>query len=72
MGVGLAIVMETKIKDARYTCLASGYKILASRAASHNQGGIALLWKEDHQGFEVDCDGNEDKGCSLYLPRVGI
>jgi len=54
MGVGLAVVLETKITDARYTRLASGYKILASRAASHNQGGIALLWKEDHQGFEVE------------------
>ncbi len=43
MGVGLAVVMETKISDVRYTRLASGYKILASKAASHNQGGIALL-----------------------------
>ena len=31
-----------------------GYKILASKATSHNQGGIALLWKENHQGFEVE------------------
>ena len=54
MGVGLAVVMETKITDARYTRLASGYKILASRAASHNQGGIALLWKENHRWFEVE------------------
>ena len=48
------MVMETKITDARYTRLTSGYKILASKAASHNQGGIALLWKENHQGFEVE------------------
>jgi len=54
MGVGLAVVTETKITDVRYTRLASGYKILTSRAASHNQGGIALLWKENHRGFEVD------------------
>jgi hypothetical protein len=54
MGAGLAIVTETKISDNRYTRLASGYKILASKAASHNQGGIALLWKENHQGFEVE------------------
>jgi hypothetical protein len=54
MGVGLAVVMETKITDACYTRLAWGYKILASRAASHNQGGIALLWKENHRGFEVE------------------
>jgi hypothetical protein len=24
------------------------------KATSHNQGGIALLWKENHQGFEVE------------------
>ena len=54
MGVGIAVVMETKITDARYTCLASGYKILALKATSHSQGGIALLWKENHRGFEVE------------------
>ena len=53
MGVGLAILTETKITDDRYTRLASGYKILASKAASHNQGGIALLWRENHQGSVV-------------------
>jgi hypothetical protein len=54
MGVSLAIVTETKITDARYTRLASGYKVLASKATSHNQGEIAMLWKENHQGFEVE------------------
>jgi hypothetical protein len=54
MGVGLAVVTETKITDVRYTRLASGYKILASKAASHNQGGIALLWKDNHRGFKVE------------------
>jgi hypothetical protein len=54
MGVGLAVVMETKITNDRYTRLVSGNKILASKAASHNQGEIALLWKENHQGFEVE------------------
>ena len=39
MGVGLAVVTETKIMDARYPRLALGYKILALRAASHSQGG---------------------------------
>ncbi len=54
MGVGLAILTETKITDDRYTRLALGYKILASKAASHNQGGIALLWRENQQGYEVE------------------
>jgi hypothetical protein len=83
MGVGLAVVTETKITDVRYTRLASGYKILASKAASHNQGGIALLWKENHRGFEVESakivtpnlltfqlvPGNERFYCmGVYLP----
>jgi len=81
--VGLAVVTETKITNGRYTRLASGYKILASRAASHNQGGIALLWEENHRGFEVESvkivtpnlltfqlvTGNERFYCmGVYLP----
>jgi hypothetical protein len=54
MGVGLAVLTETKLTDDRYTRLASGFKILASKATSHNQGGIALLWKENHPGYEVE------------------
>ena len=54
MGVGLAVLTETKLKDDRYTRLASGFKILASKATSHNQVGIALLWKENHPVYEVE------------------
>ncbi len=54
MGVGLAVLTETKLTDDHYTRLASGFKILASKATSHNQGGIALLWKENHPGYEVE------------------
>ncbi len=43
MGVGLVVLMETKVTDDCHPHLASGYKILALKAASHNQGGIALL-----------------------------
>ncbi len=39
MGVSLTILTETLVTDDRHPCLASGYKILASNAASHNQGG---------------------------------
>ena len=52
--VGLAVLTETKLTDYRYTRLASGFKILPSKAASHNQGGIALSWKENHPGYEVE------------------
>jgi hypothetical protein len=54
MGVGLAVLTETKLTDDCHTCLALGYKVLASKAASHNLGGIALLWKENHPGYEVE------------------
>jgi len=46
--------MVEHVTETNGCSFASGYKILASKAASHNQGGIALLWKEDHQGFEVE------------------
>ncbi len=51
MGVGMAVLTETKLTDDRYTCLASGFNILVSKTTSHNQGGIALLWKENHPGY---------------------
>ncbi len=40
--------------DDSHPCLASGYKILAPKAASHNQGGIALLCKENCGEWEVE------------------
>ena len=54
MGVGCALLTEVKITDDRYTKFASGYKIISSKATSHSQGGIALLWKENHPFFEVE------------------
>jgi hypothetical protein len=85
MGVGLAIVTETNITEACYTRLALGYKTLASKTTSHNQGGIALLWKENHRGFEVESakiltpnlltfllvTGNERFYCmGIYIPPI--
>jgi hypothetical protein len=54
MGVGLAVLMETMVMDKCHPCLALWCKILASKATSHNQGGFALLWKENHGGYEVE------------------
>ena len=45
--------MKTKLTDNCHPHLASGYKILASKATSHSQGGIALLWRDNHGGYEV-------------------
>jgi hypothetical protein len=54
MGVGLAILTEMKVTDNHHPCLVTGCKILASKAASRNQGGIALLWKENCRDYEVE------------------
>jgi hypothetical protein len=54
MGVGCAILSEMKITNDRYTRMTSGYKVLSTKAPSKNQGGIALLWQPDHEGFEVE------------------
>jgi hypothetical protein len=54
MGVGLAVLMEIKVTDDCHPHLASGYKILTLKAMSHNQGGIALLWKENHGEYKVE------------------
>ena len=45
MGVGLAILTETKLMNDRYTRLASGFKILPSKTTSHNQGGLPCCGK---------------------------
>ena len=58
MGKDVAVLMEMKITDDRYPHLTSGYKVLSSKAASQHQGGISLLWKENHPGVEVEAARN--------------
>jgi hypothetical protein len=31
-----------------------GYRVILSKATSPQQGGVALLWEEGHQDFEVE------------------
>ncbi len=45
---------EMKITDDWYPKFTSGYNVIASKATSHKQGGIALVWKEGHSSFEVE------------------
>jgi hypothetical protein len=87
MGVYVAVLTEMKITDDRYPHLTSGYKVLLSKAASPHQGGIALLWKENHPGVEVEAaqiltpnlltfqlvTGNERHYCmGVYIPPNNI
>jgi hypothetical protein len=54
MGVGLAVLTETKLVDNKHPKTASGYTIMCSKAVSGHQGGVALMWKEDNPKFEVE------------------
>ncbi len=54
MGVGCAVLTKTKLTDAQYPKHIEGYHVIASKATSPQQGGIALLWTAGHQNFEVE------------------
>jgi hypothetical protein len=54
MEVGCAVLLEMKITNNCYARTMSGYKVLATKAPSKHQGGIALLWELDHEAFEVE------------------
>jgi hypothetical protein len=53
MGVGIGILTCTKVTNDRYSKSLSGYRVLVSKVASPHQGRIGLIWREDHDGFEV-------------------
>jgi hypothetical protein len=53
MGVGIGILTETKVTNDRYSKFLSGYRVLVSKATSPHQGGIGLIWREDHNVFKV-------------------
>ena len=54
MGVGLAVLTETKLVNDRHPKIASGYSIMCLKAVSGHQGGVTLMWKEDDPKFEVE------------------
>ena len=54
MGVGIGILTKTKVTNDQYLKPLSGYRVLVSKVASPHQGGIGLIWREDHDGFEVE------------------
>ncbi len=55
MGVGCAVLTETKLSNDRYPKFVSRYQVISSKAASPHQGGVALLWREsEDQGFSVE------------------
>jgi hypothetical protein len=46
--------MEVKITNNKYPRCALGFKVMSSKAMSHSQGRIALLWNKGHASFEVE------------------
>ncbi len=54
MGVGCAVLTETKLTDARYPTHVEGYHVIALKATNPQQGGISLLRTAEHQDFEVE------------------
>jgi hypothetical protein len=55
MGVSCAVLTETKLTDDQNPRFVQGYHVIASRATSPQQGGIALLWREsENLGFLVE------------------
>ena len=54
MGIGVAVLMETKFVDDRYPKMVAGYMIMSSKAAGCAQGGMALAWRENNPNFEVE------------------
>jgi hypothetical protein len=53
MGMGVAVLTETKFVDDRYPKTATGYTIMCSKAVSCTHGGVALMWKENNLRFKV-------------------
>ena len=54
MGMDIAVLQETKLTGGIYTKQTNGYKVFASDAISAVKGGVALLWVEDHDLFEIE------------------
>ncbi len=57
MGVGIGILTKTKVANDQYLKSLLGYRVLVLKVASPHQGGIGLIWRENHDGFEVEAVG---------------
>jgi len=53
MGVSCCVLTETMLTNDRYSKMTLDYCVISSKATSPQQDGVALLWEEGHQDFEV-------------------
>lgn len=54
MGIDLGVLTDTKCVNGIYTREAEGYKVVATEAKSRNQGGVALFYRKDAEGWAVE------------------
>jgi hypothetical protein len=48
----VAILTNTKLTGGRHS--KSGYRVLAANVPITHQGGVALMWRDDHKAFKVE------------------
>jgi hypothetical protein len=71
MGVGCAVLTETKLTNNRYPKHIEGYHMIALCATSPQQGGIALLWTAEHQHFKVEAVNIVSPNVLMFLLVTG-
>jgi hypothetical protein len=71
MGIGCAVLTETKLTNDRYPKHVEGYHVIVLRATSPQQGGIALLWTEEHQHFKVKTVNIVSPNMLMFLLIIG-
>jgi hypothetical protein len=54
LGLGCAVLTETKLTNEQYPKLVLGNWMISSKVASPQQGGVALLWRVEHWDYEVE------------------
>ncbi len=54
MGIGMAVLTETKFVSNQHPKMAAEYTIMSSKVASCTKGGVALAWRENDLSFEVE------------------
>ena len=54
LAVDIALLQETKLTGGIHTKFSSGYSIFATDAADCRNGGVALVWKDGGEAYEVE------------------
>ena len=86
MGIHLCLFTETKLDDDIYTRSCKGYRVVATRAVSSRQGGVALVYRENSffQVEAIQCHGPNVMGwelvtgdrrypmCGVYIPPADV